>query len=97
MTTRSTLGVFRIKCCVCEREGKTSKLRTAQGSSNHQAGIDQYWDHEGVYHCHDPNSYFQKAYCSNRHAVTITTTHPCPAPGCSEKGGVEVKEKEEEE
>jgi hypothetical protein len=67
-------------------------MSTVFGASNKQAGISEFWDEEGVYHCHNPNKYFQDALCSNGHSIMITTINPCPAPECSIKGSVVVSE-----
>lgn len=68
-----------MKCPVCEGEGQTSKVYPdGFGSTTAMLG-ETYWDEEGVWHSHDPNTSSEGYSCSRGHIWTVVQQQACPA------------------
>lgn len=66
-------------CTKCRDEGKTSKVYSEGGTSTLLGGGGPYWDEEGVYHNHDPNTRTIGFHCSNGHTWVTKSKPSCPA------------------
>jgi len=71
-----------MKCSECEESNQVSKVYM-QGGSTTLMAYTTYWDEEGIYHDHDPNTHTRSYTCSNGHSWTIKRINPCPAEGCT--------------
>jgi hypothetical protein len=69
-------------CPECKKEGLKSTIMLGGGSST-LMGYNPYFDEEGVYHKHNPNSFCCSWMCSNKHTGTTSIGNPCPAPNCN--------------
>jgi hypothetical protein len=72
-----------MRCPTCEAAGQKSRVYPGMTSTTCM-GSQRYWDEEGVYHCHDPNTTSQRFSCSNGHVWGKSTTYECP--GCGQIG-----------
>ncbi len=68
-------------CPMCSKEGKKSRI-TCGNISVMCMGSLPYYDDEGEYHDHDPNTHSAYFYCSNDHKWVECSTQPCPNPKC---------------
>jgi hypothetical protein len=71
-----------MKCPICELENKESTVRLGTLFTTLMGNF-QFYDKDGVYHMHDPNTKGQNASCSNNHKFCIEADIACPAEGCS--------------
>lgn len=65
-----------MKCPFCEEEGKTSKVYVGIGSSTLMAHS-PYYDENGQFHMHDPNTHTGNYTCSNGHAWSDSEIRGC--------------------
>lgn len=66
-----------MRCPVCVEQGLTSVVHVPQGGySTLMAGV-SYYDKEGAYHHHDPNSHTATYSCSNGHRWRRVTYNRC--------------------
>lgn len=64
------------RCPECVKEGRRSRVWV--GNSRATAAYSPpFYDEEGRYHHHDPNSYTTEYECSNGHRWTETIRHKC--------------------
>lgn len=67
-------------CPTCASEGQ--KSRVYPGASFTTAmGAHQFYDEDGRYHFHDPNTAYTQYRCSNGHSWQETSRAPCPTCG----------------
>lgn len=72
-----------MKCKLCEKEGKTSKLNISPKATRIVKGEKEtYWDDKDVYHSHSPDQAQVSLWCSNGHKGKQIGHIPCPAKGC---------------
>lgn len=76
-----------MKCNQCVREGKRSKVFQGMTSSTLMGGGGPYYDEDGSYHRHDPNTISTTYKCSNGHKWVEKSKHSCP--GCDYGGPIE--------
>lgn len=70
-----------LKCPQCIESGQRSKVYD-QGGSTWAMGWSPYYDEDGQYHAHNPNS-VQVAYkCTNDHTFQRVYEKPCPNENC---------------
>ena len=67
-----------MKCPECERQGMVSKLYLQYGPTTDMA-THEFYDEEGKYHFHDPNSSTTIFKCTNRHVGAISQSRKCPS------------------
>lgn len=63
-------------CNKCLEEGETSII-TPSGSTSTLMYSDPYYDTEGLYHYHDPNTHSSNYRCSRGHKFFINLTRGC--------------------
>jgi len=68
-------------CKQCQDQGTKSRV-TPLGGTETLLGFNPYYDEEGRYHSHDPNTFTGRYKCSNDHEWIEQETTPCPAPSC---------------
>lgn len=68
-------------CETCKGEGEKSSV-TCHGAVTTCMGYYPYWDEDGVYHNHDPNSTRSIYKCSRGHEFSKTQLNRCPAKRC---------------
>jgi hypothetical protein len=66
-------------CETCKSEGKRSKV-FVEGSMSTTMGASQFYDEDGRYHYHDPNTHSTSYHCSEGHHWTKGIQMPCS--GC---------------
>jgi len=74
-------------CPFCKEEGKKSHVHPGVRSTT-LIGFSTYYDEDGIYHIHDPNSSSQNFICSNKHRWNEVSYEPCP--NCEYKKGETV-------
>ena len=65
------------KCPECIKEGKTSKFYPSQGCLSTLMGYQSYYDEQGEYHKHDPNTKSTSWRCSNGHSGVTNKRDSC--------------------
>lgn len=70
-----------MKCPECERLGLRSRVRIGSGFSTAMCG-DSFYDEDGRYHNHDPNTVTWHYSCSNGHEFGRSETKRCPVADC---------------
>jgi hypothetical protein len=75
-----------MKCEECVEAGEKSRV-TGGGGSRTLMGHSPYYDEDGIYHNHDPNTMTSSYSCSNGHRWVTKGKGRCPADGC-DHGGV---------
>lgn len=70
-----------MKCPECVNQGQRSKVYD-QGGSSTAMGWSPFYDEDGDYHSHNPNTHVNAYRCSNGHTFTTTTKPPCPNESC---------------
>ena len=65
-----------MKCSACEKEGKRSIVQQG-GTFSTLMGVHQYYDEDGKYHCHDPNTHTTSFRCSNGHDFGESRNNEC--------------------
>jgi len=69
-----------VKCPKCVEEGKKSKIQI--GATRRTAmGVHKYYDEDGNFHLHDPNTSTTFCTCSNGHNFQIEEKDFCPLCG----------------
>jgi hypothetical protein len=63
-------------CPTCADKGLKSCV-TERGSESTLAYSEPFWDEEGRYHNHDPNTVTTHYECSNGHSWTVATRSKC--------------------
>lgn len=66
-----------MKCIKCVEQGLKSKLYNL-GSSITLMGWSPYFDEEGIYHNHNPNTRTTTYECSNGHYFNVAGHDKCP-------------------
>ena len=66
-----------MKCPACVEEGKVSRWYPPEWWSSTSMGFSTYYDEEGRYHSHDPNSSWSSASCSNGHRFFVQQGNRC--------------------
>lgn len=56
-----------MKCPRCEKEGLKSYYYLSSGGGSTCAGWIPFFDEDGKYHSHDPNTTQSESHCSNGH------------------------------
>jgi hypothetical protein len=69
-----------MKCPECIAAGTPSRVYT-DGCSRTLLAYRRYYDEDGVYHDHDPNTVTEYFYCSNKHVWQVKGKRPCPSCG----------------
>lgn len=64
-------------CPKCKEEEKKSIVYAGYGMST-LVGYTPYYDEDGKYHSHDPNSNTTNYTCSNGHSFSVSRKSPCP-------------------
>lgn len=67
-----------MKCPVCEKEQLKSYVYPGTGSTT-LLGHRPYYDEDGNYHYHDPNTTTVRYNCSNGHAWREQSKRRCPS------------------
>jgi hypothetical protein len=67
-----------MKCLTCLEEGRKSTI-TPHGGSTICMGFSPYYDEEGKYHSHDPNTSSFWYSCSNGHEWGESSYRACPS------------------
>lgn len=70
-----------MKCPWCVEEGKTSKLYVPMSGISTAMGYESYYDEQGKFHRHDPNSFTQELSCSEGHRWVSSQRGGCPSCG----------------
>ncbi len=70
-----------MKCPECQTEGEKSRV-FLRGSRTTAAHHWPYYDEDGIYHDHDPNTVTSAYHCSRKHSWETKSKRPCPAEGC---------------
>lgn len=68
-----------MRCHECQKAGQKSRVFPGMSTTTSMYSP-PYYDEEGVYHSHDPNTLVTSYSCSNGHTWTDTSGMPCP--GC---------------
>jgi hypothetical protein len=63
-------------CQECKKEGKKSRVYVGGGMTT-LMGVSSFYDEEGRYHMHDPNTTTTDFSCSNGHRWTESRRNPC--------------------
>lgn len=71
-----------MKCPVCESQGLKSKVYGGDSCISTCMGFQSFYDEEGRYHRHDPNSHFSPMHCSNGHKFGVSASSRCGVEGC---------------
>lgn len=71
-----------MKCPECEKEGQRSTVFSGGGTVTLMS-YTPFWDEDGVYHVHDPNTHGTNLSCSRGHKWSLRRLAPCGAPGCN--------------
>ena len=79
-----------MKCEECVEAGLKSRV-TGGGGSRTLLGHSPYYDEDGIYHNHDPNTITRSYSCSNGHRWVTKGKGECPADGCDRGGVFETK------
>lgn len=69
-----------MKCEECVAEGERSTV-TSLGGMSTLMGFRPYYDEDGNYHVHDPNTTTSGYRCSRGHQFVESTLSPCPTCG----------------
>jgi hypothetical protein len=77
-----------IKCPICSEEGEKSRL-TAVGGRSTNLEWEKFFDEEGKYHQHDPNTVIHLFKCSNGHEIEVLSKTGCGA--CGKEDEVIIK------
>lgn len=64
-------------CPKCKEEGKKSTVQSF-GTMTTLLGYAIYYDEEGKYHDHDPNTHTTEYRCSNGHDILVSRKSQCP-------------------
>lgn len=67
-------------CAECKAQGLKSRVMPGMSFSTLMSW-DPYYDEEGHYHSHDPNTVTTAYMCSNAHRWQAKRKHPCPTCG----------------
>lgn len=67
-----------MKCARCSEEGKRSKVYVGASSSTLMMG-EAFFDEEGRWHSHDPNTRATQYSCSEGHEWTEGRRDKCPS------------------
>ena len=73
----------QMKCPQCVEKKEESKLTLSITNSTCLAGPSPYYDEQGNYHAHDPNTSFGTFSCSKGHKGKATTWKGCAS--CKEE------------
>lgn len=65
-----------MKCPFCQEENKESNVYPGYGGST-LLGHTPYYDKDGMYHNHDPNTHTREYKCSNGHRWEERGKHQC--------------------
>jgi len=68
-----------MKCEKCVSEGEQSSIQAPAGGVSTAIASAPYYDNEGIYHHHDPNSFTSAYSCSRGHRWVRSTRSGCPA------------------
>lgn len=68
-------------CRKCQEEGKTSQVQSLGGSTT-LMGWKPYYDEQGKFHNHNPNTERMVYRCSNGHTWDIVRKPPCSNKEC---------------
>lgn len=72
-----------MKCAQCVASGKRSVVYPPRAWTTTLMGYTDYYDEEGAYHLHDPNTSGGAFHCSLGHNWTVVKRRQCPAEGCT--------------
>lgn len=72
-------------CPVCQEQGLKSKVFASGGGRTTLMGFTPYYDEEGNYHSHNPNTTTRSYKCSEGHVWEVRSTQGCPNPDCDYK------------
>ena len=76
-----------MKCPICVANGTKSKVYEGSSFST-LIGSHPFYDEDGVYHDHDPNTHSDYYSCTLGHSFSVKRINKCPATGCEwEPGG----------
>jgi hypothetical protein len=64
-------------CQKCKAEGKKSRVNVPMGGFSTCMAWQNYYDEDGKYHHHDPNSHSSTYSCSEGHRWHVTTYSQC--------------------
>ena len=65
-------------CPFCEKEGRKSVLQAQPGSSTLMS-YNPFYDEDGNFHSHDPNTHTARYLCSNGHQYVDKEIRGCPS------------------
>lgn len=66
-------------CPECHEKHEKSKVYNMGSTSTLIGGGGEYWDEEGEYHSHNPNTITTSYRCSKGHKWQIEKRRECPA------------------
>lgn len=75
------MGDLPVKCQTCQADGEQSFVRVGSSATT-AMGTDVFYDEDGRFHCHDPNTTATEFWCSRGHSWTESRQHRCLT--CSE-------------
>lgn len=67
-----------MKCPFCQADNQKSQVYPGSASST-LVNFTRYYDEDGLYHSHDPNTTTRDYSCSNGHKWREKTKHKCPS------------------
>lgn len=70
-----------MKCPTCVENGQRSKVMIGVGTTT-LLGWSSYYDEDGNYHLHDPNTHMMPWSCSNGHSGVEMSHSECPHSEC---------------
>lgn len=76
----------KLLCGKCQEAGLKSTIRCGGGTQT-AMGTSAYYDEEGEYHYHDPNTLTMSYTCSNNHVFIMSSNPPCPNEKCDHGKG----------
>ena len=83
-----------MKCPVCVKLGLKSTLTEGAGMSTMMYSA-PYYDEDGNYHNHDPNTHTHTLACSNGHKMTVSHKSGCIPCGTEPTERITVNEPED--
>lgn len=66
-----------MQCLKCKEEGKESRVFVPTGSFSTEMAWQPFFDSEGHYHGHDPNTHTSEWSCSNGHLWIVSKLAEC--------------------
>ena len=71
-----------MKCQKCVNAGLKSIVYAHNALQLTLMAFQPFYNEDGIYHCHDPNTHSESWSCSNGHGWFRKWQNACPAPNC---------------